>query len=217
MAPLPALTNFIRSGPYFIALKTSRSTIGFHRKQVALYIKHTNHLAKGEIPSGWIEPAGYKIFAVAWNEEDAVPSGFPVRQGLTVEMLTDIRITMEEIFPPLPMKRKAGLQGSREGTPPVPGGCMLTQDEYATATRAVWEEASVSHHWKDRIAKGKRVHMENRDKCSHWGINNALSLHVHKPTFSPAPDEHLDMSNTILEDALPGSGAMDTDGLGEKT
>ncbi|KAK0466606.1 hypothetical protein IW261DRAFT_1426747 [Armillaria novae-zelandiae] len=195
MAPLPALTNFIRSGTYFITLKMLRSTIGFHCEQVALYIKHANHLAKGEIPSGWIEPVGYKIFAVAWNEEDAVPSGFPIRQGSTVEMLTDIPITMEEIFTPLPMKRKAGLQGSRE----------------------VWEEASASHCRKDHIAEGKRVCTENRDKCSHWGIDNALSLHVRKPTFSPAPDEHLDTSNAIPEDTLPGSRAMDTDGPGEKT
>ncbi|KAK0460832.1 hypothetical protein IW261DRAFT_1428708 [Armillaria novae-zelandiae] len=217
MPPLPALTNFIRSGPYFIALKMSRSTIGFHCEQVALYIKHANHLAKGEIPSGWIEPVGYKIFTAAWNKEDAVPSGFPVRQGSTMEMLTDICITMEEIFPPLPIKCKAGLQGSREGTPPVPGGHVLTQDEYTTATRAVWEEASASHRQKDHIAEGKHVHMENRDKRSHWDINNVLSLHVPKPTFSLAPDKHLDTSNAIPEDALPGSGAMDTDGPGEKT
>ncbi|KAK0472255.1 hypothetical protein IW261DRAFT_1571064 [Armillaria novae-zelandiae] len=48
-------------------------------------------------------------------------------------------------------------------------------------------------------------------------LDNALSLHVCKPTFSLAPDEHLDTSNAILEDALPGSGAMDTDSPSEKT
>ncbi|KAK0222120.1 hypothetical protein IW262DRAFT_1296708 [Armillaria fumosa] len=211
MATLPALTNFIRSGPYFIALRTSKSTIGFHREQVALYVKHANNLAKGELPPGWIEPAGYKIFAAAWNEEDAASSAFPVRQSSTVDMLTDIRPTIDEIFPPLPRKRKAAAQGSREGTPPVPGGRVLTQEEYATATRAVWEEASASHRRKDRIAQGKRERIHNREKRETWGIDNALSLRVRKPTFSPAPDDSQDGSNAIPDDALPGSGAMDTD------
>ncbi|KAK0493184.1 hypothetical protein EDD18DRAFT_1108388 [Armillaria luteobubalina] len=201
MATLPTLMNFIRSGPYFIALRTSKSMIGFHCKQVALYIKHANNLSKGKLPPGWIEPTGYNIFTAAWNEEDVASSAFP--------------LTIDNIFPPLPRKQKVGAQGSREGTPPIPGGHVLMQEEYATATRAVWEEASTSHHRKDHIAQGKHKRIHNREKRETWGIDNALSLHIHKPTFSLAPDKSQDGSNAIPDDALPGSRAMDTDSPAE--
>ncbi|KAK0224783.1 hypothetical protein EDD85DRAFT_959505 [Armillaria nabsnona] len=191
-------------------LKTSKKPIGFHRKQVILYIKHANHLAKGDIPSGWVKPAGYKVFAAAWNEEEAAPSTFPVQQGSTVETIMDIRATIDEIFPPLPLKRKAESQGSRDGTPPTPGGHVLTQQEFKTANRAVWEEASASQCRKDRMAQGKRDRQQNRIKHDKWGLNASYSLRVVKPTFSPAPEES-STSNAIPNDALPGSNAMDTD------
>ncbi|KAK0462190.1 hypothetical protein IW261DRAFT_1428173 [Armillaria novae-zelandiae] len=213
MPPLPLLQNFIRSGPYFIVLRSPnlKAPMGFHREQVILYVKHANHLTKGDIPSGWVEPAGYKIFATAWNEEESAPSAFPIQQGMTVETVTDIRVTIDEIFPPVPLKRKAGAQGSREGTPPVPGGHILSQEEYETATCAVWDEASASHRRKDHIVRSKYERHSNKDKHENWGINTNLSLRVVKPTFSLAPDDSPATSNAIPDDALPGSGAMDTD------
>ncbi|KAK0438865.1 uncharacterized protein EV420DRAFT_1486517 [Desarmillaria tabescens] len=119
MPPLPVLMNFIRAGPYFIMLKTKNGPLGYHHEQVTLYIKHANHLAKGDIPEGWAEPAGYRSFAAGWNNEDT-PSAFPVQHGGTVEKLSDIRVILDEIFPPTPVKRKAGEQGGREGSPAGP-------------------------------------------------------------------------------------------------
>ncbi|KAK0477534.1 hypothetical protein IW261DRAFT_1420843 [Armillaria novae-zelandiae] len=211
MAPLPVLTNFIWSGLYFIAIKRKKSTVRFHREQVTLYIKHMGHLAKGEIPQGWIEPAGYKIFAKAWNEEDVIPSGFPIMWGSTVDLLMDIHVTIDEVFPPLPLKRKALSQGSREGMPPTPGGQVMTDDEFTMATRAIWVEAEASHCCKDRIAQNKCERFQNHGKREDWGIDNAILLRINKLTFSPAPDDSADGSNAIPEDTLPGSMAMDTD------
>ncbi|KAK0477546.1 hypothetical protein IW261DRAFT_1565839 [Armillaria novae-zelandiae] len=123
---------------------------------VTLYIKHAGHLTKGEIPQGWIKPAGCKIFMKAWNKEDTVPSGFPIMWGSTVDLLMDIHVTIDEVFPPLPLKWKALSQGSQEGMPPTPGGRVMTDDEFAMAMHAVWVEVEASHRCKDCIAQNKR-------------------------------------------------------------
>ncbi len=126
-------------------------------------------------------------------------------------MITDICMTIDEIFPSLPIKRKAEDQGSRDSTPSTPGGRILTQQEFETANRAIWEEASAAQRRKDRVAQGKREQQQNCAKRDDWGLNTSYSLHVVKPTFSPTPEESSASSNAIPNEALPGSNTMDTD------
>ncbi|KAK0444958.1 uncharacterized protein EV420DRAFT_1648683, partial [Desarmillaria tabescens] len=116
--------------------------------------------------------------------------------------LSDIRVTIEEIFPPLPLKRKAEEQGGRESSPAGPSsGQVLTNEEWAMANRAVWAEASASQCRRDRIGYAKKQRQENRSKRDEWGLNTGYSLQVvGPPSLSPVPDDVLPPSNTMEMD-----------------
>ncbi|KAK0467358.1 uncharacterized protein EV420DRAFT_1700684 [Desarmillaria tabescens] len=193
--------EFICAGPYLIMLKCKNRTLGYHHEQVTLYIKHVNHLAKGDILQGWVEPAGYRSFTAGWNDED-MPSVFPVQCGGSVEVLSDIRVTIEEIFPPLPLKWKAEEQGGHESSPAgLSSGRVLTNEEWAMANCTVWAEASASQCRRDCISYAKKQHQKNCSKHEDWGLNTGYSLHIiGPPSLSPIPD-----------DVLPPSNAMEMD------
>ncbi|KAK0457929.1 uncharacterized protein EV420DRAFT_1480112 [Desarmillaria tabescens] len=98
-----------------------------------------------------------------WNNEE-MPSAFPVQCGGNVEVLSDICVTIEEIFPPVPLKWKAKEQGGHEISPAGPTGQVLSDQEWAMVNRAVWAEASALQCRRDRVDQAKKHCQENRSK-----------------------------------------------------
>ncbi|KAK0465734.1 hypothetical protein IW261DRAFT_1427061 [Armillaria novae-zelandiae] len=114
-------------------------------------------------------------------------------RGSTVDLLTDIRVTIDKVFPPLPLKWKALSQGSREGMLPTPGGQVMTDDKFTMAMCRMGRGGGFTLR-KDHIAQNKCEQFQNHGNGK-IGASTMPFRCINKPTFSPAPDDSADGSN----------------------
>ncbi|KAK0464153.1 hypothetical protein IW261DRAFT_1427398 [Armillaria novae-zelandiae] len=158
------------------------------------------HLAKGEIPQGWIELVGYEIFAKAWNEEDACTKWVPHHAGFNG-------------VPTAATQVEGTLPGQSRGDAAHTwwSGDDRRQVHYGNACRMGRGGGFTllqGPHRSEQMRAGSRTTGNWED----WGIDNAISLQHQQTDVLTSPRLTARTgSNAILEDALPGSSG---DGYG---